>query len=186
MSTNEKHFSNTEKSLTLIAEILFPYIEKEVVMLNLGKDFPALRIINVFSGEMAAPAIKMLRMNSISNVRVTANMTNLFWPLDLTVNGSAKACIKRRLTESYSPSVSQQLDEGEVFDNIKVELKLSIFKLLHSGWIKDYYLTSEEGGKVISNGSEAAFITDAIEKGSKSLVPLNPFYEVDPLTNEVN
>ena len=114
-------------------------------MLNLGKDFPALRIINVFSGEMAAPAIKMLRMNSISNVRVTANMTNLFWPLDLTVNGSAKACIKRRLTESYSPSVSQQLDEGKVFDNIKVELKLSIFKLLHSGWIKDYYLTSEEG-----------------------------------------
>ena len=33
---------------------------------------------------------------------------------------------------------------------------------------------------------KAAFITEVIEKGSKSLDPLNPFYDVDPLTNEGN
>ena len=54
--------------------------------------------------------------------------------------------------------------------------------------IKDFYeyLTSEEESKIISNGWKAAFIVEAIEKGSKSLDPLDPFYEVAPLTNEVN
>ena len=69
-----------------------------------------------------------------------------------------------------------------------IGLKLSILKPLHAGWISDLYgyLTSEEGGKIISNGRKAVFITNIIEKNSKSLDSLDPFYEVDPLNNEVN
>ena len=47
-------------------------------------------------------------------------------------------------------------------------------------------MTSEEGGKIISNGWKAAFSTEAIEKGSKSLNLVDLFYKVVPLTNEVN
>ena len=115
-------------------------------------------------------------------------MTNLFQPLDLTENGSAKVYMKRTLTEWYSNFVLRQPDEGKVVDGIGVELKLSISEPLHTGSIKNLwdYLTSKEGDKIIFNGWKAAFITKAIEKGSKPLSPLNPFYEVDLLTKKGN
>ena len=46
---------------------------------------------------------------------------------------------------------------------------------MDQGWIYDYF-TSEED-KVVSSCSKAAFITEAIEKGLKSLYPLDPFFE---------
>ena len=38
-----------------------------------------------------------------------------------------------KFTEWYSFSISQQLDEGKAVDDIKVDLKFSIFKAVHSG-----------------------------------------------------
>lgn len=75
-------------------------------------------------------------------------MINLFQPLDLRVNGSTKAYMKRRFTEWYSTSISCQLDKGKAVDDTEVELKLSFLKFLRTGWIHDLYdyLTSEEGG----------------------------------------
>ena len=48
------------------------------------------------------------------------------------------------------------------------------------------FMTSEEGHKIISNGWKAAFITKAIEQGTKGLEPLDPFFDIDPLINEDN
>ena len=75
-------------------------------------------------------------------------MINLFQPLDLRVNGSTKAYMKRRFTEWYSTSISWQLDKGKAVDDTEVELKLSFLEFLRTGWIQDLYdyLTSEEGG----------------------------------------
>ena len=75
-------------------------------------------------------------------------MINLFQPLDLRVNGSTKAYMKRRFTEWCSTSISCQLDKGKAVDDTEVELKLSFLKFLRTGWIQDLYdyLTSEEGG----------------------------------------
>ena len=39
-------------------------------------------------------------------------MTNIFQPLDLTVNGSAKSFMKRKFTEWYSAEIGTALDEG--------------------------------------------------------------------------
>ena len=47
-------------------------------------------------------------------------------------------------------------------------------------------MTSEEGLKIISNGWKAAFITEAIEQGTKSLEPLDPFFDIASLINEDN
>ena len=174
LSANEKHFSNTEESLKLTEEISTPYVEKECMMLDLGKD-----------GQMTDPVIQKLKQNHIKVARVPPNMTNLFQPLDLTVNGSAKAFMKKKFTEWYSCSIAKQLDEGKAVEDIDAELKSSIFKLLHAEWIKELYnyMTSEEGHGIISNGCKAAFITGAILKGKKGLEPLNPFFTVDPLLN---
>ena len=47
-------------------------------------------------------------------------------------------------------------------------------------------MTSEEGRKIISDGWKAAFITEAIEQGTKGLEPLDPFFNIDPLINMDN
>ena len=51
---------------------------------------------------MTPAVLQKLRENYIFLVRVPPNMTNLFQPLDLTVNSVAKAFMKRRFTEWYS------------------------------------------------------------------------------------
>ena len=106
LSANEKHFSNTQEPLKLIKEIIAPYVEKERVILDLGKDQPALLIIDVFSGQMTDPVIQKLKENYIKVTRVPPNMKNLFQHLDLTVNGSAKAFMKKKFTEWYSSSIA--------------------------------------------------------------------------------
>ena len=88
---------------------------------------------------MTGPVMQKLKENNIKVTRVPANMTNLFQPLDLTVNGSAKAFMKRKFTEWYSSSISQQLEQGKSIEDIDVELKLSILKPLHAEWIKELY-----------------------------------------------
>lgn len=76
-------------------------------MLNLWEDLPALLIINVFSGQMTDPVIKMLREKRIKIFRVPANMTNLFKTQGFAVNGSAKAYMKRMFTEWYNTYISR-------------------------------------------------------------------------------
>ena len=111
----------------------------------------------------------------------------LFQPLDLTVNSSKKASLKKKFTEWYSSSISKQLEEGKSIEGINVELKLSILKPLHAKWINELcviYMTSEEGRKVMSHGWKATFITEAIEQGAKGLEPLDLLFDIDPLINE--
>ena len=154
LSANENHFSNTQESLKLIEEIITPYVEKEHMMLDLGKGQPALLIIDVCSGQMTDPVIQKLKENHIKVTRVPPNIANLFQPLDLTVNGSAKAFMKKKFTEWYSSSIAKELDEGKPVEDIDVELKLSILKPLHAEWIKELYdyMTSEVSRGIISNG----------------------------------
>ena len=91
LSANWKHFSNTLESLKLLDEIVIPYIEKGRTYLQPSDDQPAFFIIDVLFGQMTEPAIKKIRENSIKLDKVALNMTQLFQPLDLTVNGVAKA-----------------------------------------------------------------------------------------------
>ena len=110
-------------------------------------------------------------------------MTQLFQPLDLTVNGAAKAYMQRRFTEWYSKCIAVQLDEDKEIEDVDVQLKLSVLKPLHTNWIIDLfnYFTSEKGREIISNGWKAAFISEAMSPGSHGLESLDPFQDVDSL-----
>ena len=66
-------------------------------------------------------------------------MTNLFQPLDRTVNGAAKAFLKSKFTEWYSNCIAAQLDEGKAIENVEVKLKLSVLKPLQTKWIIDLF-----------------------------------------------
>ena len=183
LSVNPKHFSNTTESLKLLDEIIIPYVVKERKERNLEETQYALLIMDVFRGQITEAVINKLRENNILTVRVPANMTNIFQPLDLTVNGSAKSFMKRKFTEWYSTEIGVALNQGIPLDDIEIKLQLSVLKPLHASWLVELfnYMTSEKGRKVIENGWKAAGILEAIIKGTSGLEPLDPFAMIDPL-----
>ena len=72
---------------------------------------------------MTEPVIKKIQENSIRLVKVSPNMIQ---PLDQTVNGAAKAFLKRKLTAWYSSCIAAQLDAGKAIENVEVKLKLPV------------------------------------------------------------
>ena len=167
-------------------EIIIPYVEKEREALNLDKNQPALLIIDVFSGQVTKPVIDKMTENNIKLVKVPANMTRLFQPLDLTVNGAAKAYMKKRFTEWYSRCIIQELDSGKGVDNIDIQLKVSVLKPLHANWINDLYnyFTAPKGKEIIASGWKAAYITEAFKKGKQGLDHLDLSASIDPLCDK--
>ena len=97
LSVNRKHYSNQDESIKFIDEILVPYIKTERERLELPNQ-EALVNFDVFKGQVTQPVLDLLKQNNIAIVFVPANMTHLFQPLDLTVNGYAKNIAKRSLT----------------------------------------------------------------------------------------
>ena len=66
-------------------------------------------------------------------------MTQIFQPLDLTVNGSTKAFMKKRFIEWYSRCIMQELDRVKDVYSIGIQLNMHLLKPLHSQWIFDLY-----------------------------------------------
>ena len=187
LSCNPKHFSNTRESLRLIEEIIVPYLEKEREKLKLESNHWGLLIIDVFAGQMTDPVLAKLKESHIKLVRVPPNMTHLFQPLDMTVNGSAKSYLKRQFTEWFSSKISDELDSGKELEHIEIKLHLSVLKPLHAKWLVDLYnyLTSQKGQEIIENGWKSAGITEAISVGTRGLPSLDQLASVDPLDEMV-
>ena len=186
LSANPKHYSNTEESLKLLNEVIIPYVNAEREKLGLDKSQFALLVMDVFTGQMTEPVKEKLRANNILLVRVPANMTNLFQPLDLTVNGSVKALMKQKFTLWYSQEISKALNEGVPLDDIEINLKLSVLKPLHAKWLLEVFnhMTSDAGKSVIENGWKSAGISNAVSQGLSNLDTLDPFDSIDPLVQE--
>ena len=173
---------NTE-SLKLLDEIIISYVKNKRKQLNLEPSQPTLLILDVFSGKMTTPVTDKLAENHIKHVKVPANMTNLFQPLDLAINRSAKAFMKKEFTEWCSLEIMKQLDSGKNAEEIEVKLLLSKLKPFHASWLIELYnnFTSTVGKEIIANGWKAAGITDTIKNGSSSLDPIDPFPTIEPL-----
>ena len=80
--------------------------------------------MDVFRGQMTDPVLLRLKLreNTIFLVRVPPNITNLFQPLDLTINGAAKAFLKRKYTKWYSGEISKALGDGIALNDIDIKL----------------------------------------------------------------
>ena len=113
-------------------------------------------------------------------------MTQLFQPLDLTVNKHCKSYLKQLFSEWYSQQIKGQLSLGKKVEEIKIEFCLKTLKLLHAKWLVEYYneITSENGSSVIINDWKASGIYDAIKVGSSRLQSIDPFEDISALVTE--
>ena len=182
LSVNPKHFSNTEESIKIINEIVVPYVEKEREKLG-DKGQSALLILDVFRGQITSQVTTLLQENNIFFVTVPNNMTHLFQPLDLTVNGFCKSYLKRKFSQWFAQQFHRQLALFKKVEDIEMKFQLTEIKPIHANWISQFYnhMSTDEGSKVIINGWKKSDISDAVTGGSSSLPSLDPFQDIAPL-----
>ena len=91
-------------------------------------------------------------------------MTNLFQPLDISVNKAAKSAIRKYYREYYREQVTQQLNLGTQPHYVIVDLKLSTIKPLHAQWLINVYnrFQTDKSRDIIVNGFRRSGITEAI------------------------
>ena len=141
---------------------------------------PAHKVILIWDvfggGKKTERVLSKLASLNIEIVSVPSNMTHFFQPLDLTVNDQAKKFCKEKFKSWYSGEVQRQLDSGTSFEDIEVDLRMSVIKPIQAGWLVAIYdyLTGAEGRKCILKGWEKAGVKDSVNS-DKPPPPVDPF-----------
>ena len=107
-------------------------------------------------------------------------MTHFFFQLlDLTVNSQANKFYKENFTSWHLEEVQRQLDRRTSFEDIEVDLRMSVIEPLHTGWLVTLYnyLTGDEGRRYILKRLEKAGVKE-ITNSNKPLPPVDPFEEI--------
>lgn len=144
--------------------------------MNLDEDQKALVIWDVFRGQMTEKVKDKLAAIHAVLVPVPANMTHIFQPLDITVNGSAKKFLQSCFTEYYAAAVKEQIDSGKQLQEIDVDFRLSTVKPLYGQWLIALYnyMTTPKGRDIILKGWNKAGIGGLFD-GTTILPPEDPF-----------
>ena len=81
-------------------------------------------------------------------------MTQLFQPLDLTVNKVAKDFTKKKFSEWFSRQISIGLENGQELEDIEIDYRFSVLKPLHATWLISFYdyISSPDGKAVVASG----------------------------------
>ena len=108
---------------TLVMEclnkIIFLYIKSKHQALKLPENAKALLIFDVFKGLTTSAVNDLLKKNDIIAMHVPNNHTNLFQPLDISVNKSIKCLIADKYQDWHAEKVLQQLNRGVAAHDVK-------------------------------------------------------------------
>ena len=109
-------------------------------------------MFDVFKGQAV---LDLFEEHIIAVTFIPANITHLFQPLDLTVNGFTKKYLKRKFNDRFTDHVYQQYEEKKEIEEIDVKLRLTTRKPLHAEWMTELYnhFTSAGGKQVCTYAS---------------------------------
>lgn len=179
---SENHWSNETVHIDYLKKTIIPHITSLRQKLNLSPGHKALLVYDVFKGQTTGAVNQILEENNILSVKVPANHTNLFQPLDLTVNKCSKAFFSDKYQTWYAEQVAKQISRGVSPHDVKVDIRLFALKPLHAKWIVDYYnhMSKQDNRQIVVNGFKKAGIIEAYEQAKKlkELVD-NPFLDID-------
>ena len=146
---NEKHWANESTAISFIENIIVPYVNDEKVLLGLPEAQKTLLVYDFFKGHLTEKVNEIMALKNIVHELVPANMTNLFQPLDITINRVAKDIVRRCYSSYYSGEVMKQISAGIAPRDVKVNLKLSKIKPLHAEWLVKVYTEMQDRGSLI-------------------------------------
>ena len=85
------HWTNKLKAIQHLQMVVFPYVKERKVELKLPEHQKAMLMFDVFKAQVTDKVTKFFEENDCVIIYVPNNMTDQFQPLDLSVNGHAKA-----------------------------------------------------------------------------------------------
>ena len=109
--------------------------------------------------------LTLLEENKIFCVVVFNNCTDLFQPLDLSVNKPFKDKLRRGFSEWYSQEVAKHLTNDCQADDVHIDTRMSIVKELSCRWIMSAYDHICSSSDIVKNGFKKTRITSAVENG---------------------
>ena len=112
VTQNEKHWSNETETVNFIEQVIDPYVIDKRKELGLPADQKPLLTWDVFRGQTTDHVAQILDSLNIKVVKVPANMTHFFQPLNLTVNESAKNFTRKKFVTWYAEEIKKQMDAG--------------------------------------------------------------------------
>ena len=176
VTCTENHWSNESKVIQHLQIVVFPYVKRRKVELNLPEDQKAMLIFDVFKGQITDKVTKFIEENECVIVQVPNNLTDQFQPLDLNVNGHAKEFLRKKFECWYAQQITDQLNKGISVYDLNVPLKLSVIKPIHANWLLGLYDHLKHSCDTIIKGFEMAGIKDALEM---ELPQEDPFADLD-------
>ena len=179
---SQNHWSNEDIVMEYLKKIIFLYIKSKHQALKLPENAKALLIFDVFKGQTTSAVNDLLKKNDIIAMHVPNNHTNMFQPLEISVNKSAKCFITDKYQDWYAEKVLQQLNRGVAAHDVKVDVKLSIMKPIK--WITEMYHYLKSSKQIVISDFRKAHITEAVREADQ-LAQLceNPFAEIFMVTN---
>ena len=170
------HWSNEDKAVEHLEEIVFPYLKRKRAELGLPGDQKALLIFDVFKGQKTQRILDLMEENHCVYVFVPNNLTSEFQHLDLTVNGPAKVFYSGKFQEWYANQITKQMESGTDVYSIDVSTRLSIMKPLHAQWTIGLYDHLRNKRDIVIKGFEMAGVNEAI---TMELEMEDPFTDLD-------
>ena len=115
-------------------------------------------------------------MKTIATVFVPANLTHVFQPLDLAINGGAKSFLKIKFCECYSKEIVKAFDKGQDIHEVKVNTMLTVMKPIHAQWIIGLYNRLRNDVELTEKSFKEVGITLTIKQ---EIEPVDPFKDSD-------
>ena len=122
--------------LAYIEKVIVPFVERARSNLGCAEDQPALALFDHFKGQLTQGITELLESHNIHSILVPANCTDQLQPLDLSVNRSAKAFLKREFQNWYAEELSKKVNDAIDDDEIEpVDLSSARMKCVGAnGW----------------------------------------------------
>ncbi len=180
---SKNHWSNEITMLSYVKEVIVPFVERVRSDLGCNEDQPALAMFDHFNGQLTEKITHILEDHNIHSVLVPANCTDRLQSLDLTVNRSAKAFLKKQFENWYAEELKEKIDAVDDFDEIEpVDLSTARMKCVGARWLVKLYDYLSDNPQIIVNGFFAAHITQSITNGEPILE--NPIVGIDDDSEE--
>ena len=119
-------------------------------------------IADVFRGQWTNAVKSIIEENNGKMMPVPGNMTNVFQPVNLTVNRSCKSFLHKHSQDWYSNEIRKQMEKGLVSHEIKVDVCISVLKPLHASWITKFYDDMRANEQIVLNGWKKSGASDVI------------------------
>ena len=144
--------------------------------MDLEEELKCMLNFDVFKAQCTQRVFELIDENHCVTVLILANLTHVFQPLDLAINGVAKSFLKSNFSEWYSKEIAKALDKGQDIHEVKVDTTLTVMKLFHAQWIISLYDRWRNDVELTKKSFKEAGITSAIEE---EIEPVDPFNDLD-------